>query len=434
MKKIILTTAILFLCLFNFVYSNGLTLNSIGTASFGMGGACLGLANDYSAAYWNPAGIAQLNETEIALSFNTNKPNSTYKLNIFSEYGEALPGVNATSKSAMSISPSINFFMPFLKGKLTAGIGIFKPSNIITEWDGSDIKEISGSNVYNWKSSIGVYQISPTVAYNYHDILFIGAALNLDKGSCELNMPLPFKNSFSQYSETSSGWGTGITLGILYKHSEILSIGLSFKTKNSIKFSGSATFDSLATQSSGFDRDIAWPMWFGAGFAFNPAPDITLCADVHYSQWSKTENKLISKYSETGWDSVTALMNRKFVLNWQDALQIKVGVVYQVNENITARIGYYNEPATAPENTVNILFPSFSYNAFTAGGSYKIGNIKFELGAEYLSGKERTSTDASNIKTLDLKAYNDKINLPGNQTSSVIGFSFGVTYHIKAKQ
>ena len=38
--------------------ANGLSLNSIGTRAMGMGGAFVGYANDGSALYWNPAGLA----------------------------------------------------------------------------------------------------------------------------------------------------------------------------------------------------------------------------------------------------------------------------------------------------------------------------------------------------------------------------------------
>ena len=41
---------------------NGLNLNSIGTKALAMGGAFVGLADDFSAIYWNPAGIAHFGQ------------------------------------------------------------------------------------------------------------------------------------------------------------------------------------------------------------------------------------------------------------------------------------------------------------------------------------------------------------------------------------
>lgn len=42
--------------------ANGLNLNSLGSRALAMGGAFVGLADDFSAIYWNPAGIAQFDK------------------------------------------------------------------------------------------------------------------------------------------------------------------------------------------------------------------------------------------------------------------------------------------------------------------------------------------------------------------------------------
>ena len=41
-------------------FANGLSLNSIGTRALSMGGAMVGLADDATAIYWNPAGISNV--------------------------------------------------------------------------------------------------------------------------------------------------------------------------------------------------------------------------------------------------------------------------------------------------------------------------------------------------------------------------------------
>ena len=39
-------------------HSSGLTPSGVGTKALGLGGAFRGLADDWSASYWNPAGLA----------------------------------------------------------------------------------------------------------------------------------------------------------------------------------------------------------------------------------------------------------------------------------------------------------------------------------------------------------------------------------------
>ena len=56
----------------------GLNFNA---RALGMGNAYTGVANDFSAIYWNPAGLAQLQSSEFSfgLTYNNNKDNIYYK-------------------------------------------------------------------------------------------------------------------------------------------------------------------------------------------------------------------------------------------------------------------------------------------------------------------------------------------------------------------
>src|SRR5512141_2601024 len=52
----------------------------VGARALGMGNAYTGVASDYSALFWNPAGLAQLRygEFSFGLSYLNNKDNSTF--------------------------------------------------------------------------------------------------------------------------------------------------------------------------------------------------------------------------------------------------------------------------------------------------------------------------------------------------------------------
>jgi hypothetical protein len=47
----------------------------VGARAMGMGGAFVALANDATASYWNPAGLAQLREAEFSLVHKTSRSN-----------------------------------------------------------------------------------------------------------------------------------------------------------------------------------------------------------------------------------------------------------------------------------------------------------------------------------------------------------------------
>src|SRR5512143_3591146 len=67
MKKTFVGLALV-LTLASGLLANGLNLNGFGARAAAMGGAFVGLADDYTAVFWNPAGLAQLKKPTFGLT------------------------------------------------------------------------------------------------------------------------------------------------------------------------------------------------------------------------------------------------------------------------------------------------------------------------------------------------------------------------------
>ncbi len=80
MKKISVGLAVI-LVLASGLLGNGLNLNGLGARAASMGGAFVGLANDFTAVFWNPAGLALLTNRTFGLTGNLLAPKSKYFLN-----------------------------------------------------------------------------------------------------------------------------------------------------------------------------------------------------------------------------------------------------------------------------------------------------------------------------------------------------------------
>ena len=57
-RKSILLVVLLAAMLSSRSFANGLNLNGMGSRAVAMGGAFVALADDFSAAFWNPAGLS----------------------------------------------------------------------------------------------------------------------------------------------------------------------------------------------------------------------------------------------------------------------------------------------------------------------------------------------------------------------------------------
>jgi long-chain fatty acid transport protein len=405
------------------VLPNGLSLNSVGPRAFGMGGAFVGYAKDYSAIYWNPAGLTQMQKNFIGVFATDVIPSATYKYN-----PSPTVNIDAKSKSNHYISPNLmaNWHC-MLSDKLTIGIGIYVPAGLGVEWDGNEVKALSGGYVVEWMSKIAAINFSPVVAFKVNDQLSFGAALNIFYGMFDTKRLGGIAGGKAyQYSESSDGLGFGVTLGALYKPSKMFSVGASFRTKTSVKMEGEAENPYMALipglgapAKSDFKRDVAWPMWIAGGIAFYPTPKLVITADVQFSQWSESENEFTTEFTDAKWKQAIAPPANKFILKWKDATQIRFGAEYTMQDNFWLRGGFYIDPAPAPDETYNFLFPNISYTGITVGTSYLIKNIMIDFGAEYLIGKERDINPNPNTYGA----------MKGKHNMNIIAISLGFGYY-----
>lgn len=412
--KLLFSLLFVFLAV-NFVYPNGLSLNSIGPRGFGMGGAFVGLANDHTAIYWNPAGLTQTQKNFIGAFVTDVIPIGTYKF--------ASAGIDAKTKINHYLSPNLMSYFRFgFAERLTIGLGIYVPAGLGTEWDGNDLRNLSAGTPLEWKSKIGVINISPAVAYRITDQISLGATFNIFYGMFDLKKPIIAGGNGYQYDESSDGLGFGVTIGALLKATDEFSFGASFRTKTNVKMSGSAKNPVMAgigaETESDFDRDVAWPMWIAAGVAFRPMEKLVITADVQFSRWSESEDEFVTKYKDPKWmAALEPTDDNKFILHWKDATQIRFGLAYSITENLDVSAGYYLDPAPAPSETYNILFPSISYNALTLGVGYSVSNFIIELSGEYLFGKDRNIEILTNPDAM-----------PGTHGMNIPAWSFGIGY------
>ncbi len=410
MKKTLLSLALVFV-LSTSAFANGLSLNSVGPRALGMGGAFVGLANDATALYWNPAGLA--GQKTSLLVFGTDViPAITYK--------NAAYGIDATSKTNHYISP--NAFFNYNMGKLSLAFGVYVPAGLGAEWEGKELLPLTGGKgPFDWMSKIGVINISPGIAYQVTDKFSVGLAVNIYYAMFDLKRPNMIDanrdgtpETWAQYSESSTGLGYGVTVGLKYDVNEMFSLGATFRTSTSVTMDGTGEFLGLPMKmENDFDRDVTWPMWISGGFAFKPNTNMTITLDGQYSNWSELD-KLTADY-KTWPDGV-------FNLEWESVLQIRAGFEHFVNKSFGYRIGYYYDPAPAPDKSVNILFPSSTNHVATAGVSYKTGNFCITGAFEHLFGAEREIAPYVPAGSMMPE------NMPGLHQMDINAFSLGVTY------
>jgi long-chain fatty acid transport protein len=389
--------------------ANGLNLNSLGTRALAMGGAFVGLADDFSAIYWNPAGMALFQKKYFGFFGTDLIPSSKYRMDV--DVPPVITLVNARTETKHYLTGLAAYYHP-VSEKVVVGFGVYVPSGLGALWDGTDFALLSvqaglpPNPTINWMSKIGMVTFSPALAIKVNDKLSLGATFNINYAIFDISMwagasdpPMPLVD-LGQYEESMTGWGYGATLGVLFKPVEKLSLGATFRSASTVGFKGEATISGMTdlgaamvpptplNDTSDLEREVTWPMWLAGGVAFRPIEDLTLTADLQWTQWSKID-VMDTVYVDPFW---AAMMEQSGddarPMHWEDALQIRIGAEYKIN-SLAFRAGYYYDPSPAPDRTMNVLLPNFDFNVITAGFGTHLNGLQLDFGIEYLMGKER---------------------------------------------
>jgi long-chain fatty acid transport protein len=223
-----------------------------------------------------------------------------------------------------------------------------------------------------------------------------------------------------------TGWGVGATFGLMIKPSNMLSLGVTFRTPSKIGFKGTtmvAGIPQLAPlvgpidATTDVEADVTLPMWLCGGIAVKPIDRLTLTFDAQYTQWSKIDVIEIT-FTDPAW---SLLMEQtegdKMIFQWENKVQFRFGAEFMATEKLAFRAGYYFDPSAAPDKTINVLIPNADFNCFALGIGYNIDGVAVDLGIEWLRGKERD---------IPLATYEEA--MPGLYKLNILALEFCIGY------
>ncbi|MCP5048862.1 MAG: hypothetical protein GY940_16945 [bacterium] len=368
------------------LYSNGLNLNSNGSKAIAMGGAFVGLADDYSAVHWNPAGLTQMKETSVSLFVTDIVPKGTYQF--------ALAGVDAAAKSKNFFSGGVGYFKP-LSENVVFGIYAYAPSGVGVEWEPNELSNLTGGVPYVYESYIGVVNVTPTIAFKLSPTVSLGIGVNVHYGFLEIQKP-----GAGQYFEDLDGFAVSGSVGLLFKPSKTFSFGVSYKTPIKATLKGHAEMSGAPVVGAIYgvnipdmddaQRPVTFPMWFGAGIALTPNEKLTFTADLQWTNWKSfgEDGEIHMEFANPLW--VQFFQDAASIeLDWKDTLQVRFGMEYKASDSFALRLGYYYDPDPAPASTMTIVLPEITYNFLTGGFGYKTEKMTFDFAVEYGIGKDQ---------------------------------------------
>lgn len=388
-KSVFLTSAVLLtaICAATSAHGSGFGIFTQGASALGQADAVVAHTDEPSAIFFNPALLNKLPGTQIEVGTTLLFPSRDFR--------SSANGATASTEDSLYY-PSTFYVSHAFNDKISAGLGIFNPFGLGTEWNG------------NWegkylatKSKIETYNFNPVISYRITPALSFAAGLDviyLDASLEQIHFPSNANQKFK-----GDGTGFGYNLGLAYDAGHGISAGVSYRSEVEIDIDGDFSLAVPGVPLMSAKTSITLPRQLLAGLAYQATERLTLESGFRWEDWrSYKELKL----------EVEGQPTTNIPKNWHDTFAVNVGGKYRLNDTFTLLGGYLYGWNAVPDDTFEPAVPDSNTHLFCVGTDMKFNQFKLAVSYAYQLQEERSKNNLV-AGGLANGAYNSDIHLLG---------------------
>jgi len=359
----------------------------------GMGTAFTAVSDDASAVSYNPAGLAFTKGNSVSLGLSVLAPSAEFcnngqcENNIKKDF--AIPYVFASAE--------------VIQNKVFVGFGLHSPYGVGgLSW--SDNGQLQYKSTESLTSTV---VLNPTVAYRFSDKFSAAFGINylisdmLNEADMDQSA---FIHSDAELSLKGDGSGYGYNFGFMYKPSEQINLGFSYRSSIETDYEGNYTIKDINPALAGaigtdhfstdFNTSLTMPDVVSVGIAYMPNKKLTLAFDVEYIMWSRFDKQKIDLKTEY---TAAGISDQTFNMDWHDIWTFRLGAEYKLSKSLALRGGYSYLDTPVPDNTFSASAPSAKNHNLNLGVGCEIGS--FVIDAYYAPAfYEKRKVSNSNVE------------------------------------
>jgi long-chain fatty acid transport protein len=395
--------------------ADGYQVNSQSARQVGMGHLGTALKLGGESMLFNPAGLSYMNG-KVDLSLGVTAIMSKVK------YTNNAGTYNAKTDNPVG-TPIFGYAGFKITDKLFAGISITNPAGNSLFWPDNWNGSYHVQNI-----SLKAFSVQPTISYKISEKLSIGAGFMVNFGDFEINkgiMPVGYLSNFvnavpAPYQSIITGSSTispmdinlagkastsyGYNIGVLYSPTEKLSIGVSYRSKMTMKVeNGSASVSYASTELQALltmlgtasttiagaialdgkevHAELPIPSNLNIGIAYQLTEKLLVSAEVQCVGW-KTYDSLRISFPALG--SAGKMYSAK---HFKNTAIYRIGGEYQCCDNLALRLGFIYDMTPVDKSYYGPETPASDKISLTAGLTYQpLKNLAIDLGFQYLNG------------------------------------------------
>ncbi len=366
-----------------------------GARALGQANAFIAIADDATAASWNPAGLYQLQQPEISFAIEGIQREDTTHFQITETEQLKLEDVNFFSivypyfHRGRNLVFSLNYFKQFrfdreYKVTFSQSVGNF---------------QVDGDYQFEQTGSLAV--VTPAFGVNVTPKLHLGVSVNFWHHSLSDSSAFEKREFQSEADVSFSGFpagtlpatlevnafdvesGTSFVLGGMYRLNREWTFGAVFKPEYTLDLNHDREVGEIRNgtfvpiiRSLGTSADLEFPLIVGIGTAWRPSDPLTVSSDVTWTQWSRY------RFRGDGQD-VNPITSSRDRLD--DTLTVRVGSEYLIileDIIVSLRSGFGYDPTPAIDEVDEY------YTVSAGAGIQLLRRLNLDIAYEYRWGRD----------------------------------------------
>lgn len=377
--------------------ANGLRVYSQDSFAAARGEAFTATADNPSAIYYNPAGITQIDGTELRAGLYSIYLEPTFRAPD-STPGHFVPNAGHTYDIQKHFAAVPQLFVTHTLTNLPVsfGLGMYAPYGGSITWP-----ENTGFRSVAIHGSATYLRLNPVVALKLGDYVSLGfglsanyARINLEQGISQFAKP--FDNYFRF---TGDGWAIGGNGGLLVKPCDQLSLGITVRSQTQFTMDGSTTFTQppqIGHQSIPATAGFTFPLEATFGLSYRPTPKWNVEFDADYTGWDSFDVVTIQQQSAPP-PPLQQTVPVKF--KWQDSWAFELGATRYFDNGWHVSAGYTYDQCSVPDTFYTPLAADQDRHFFNLGVGRKGKTVDFDITYQFGYGPPHTVNGSSPAST-----------------------------------
>lgn len=374
------------------VYGSGFGIFTQGASALGQADAVVAHNDGPSAIFFNPALLNKLAGTQVEAGTTLLFPSRDFR--------SSTTGATASTEDNFYY-PSTFYVSHTFNDKLSAGLGVFNPFGLGTEWNGTWEGRYIATN-----SKIETFNVNPVISYQITPDLSFAAGLDVLLLNATLENKVNLGVMDANQKLKGDGTGFGYNLGVAYNAGHGISLGASYRSEVDIDVKGTVSLNPPVVPNIGAKTTITLPRQLFAGVAYQPTDRLVIETGFRWEDWRSYES---SKVELAGLPTATTPKN------WHDTFAVNVGGKYRLNDTFTLLGGYLYGWNAVPDDTFEPAVPDANTHLFCLGTDMEFTRIKLAVSYAYQLQEERSkiNTVGANVGGAANGIYNADIHLLG---------------------